>query len=451
MTTQKNVKIMDKENLVKNSQFSTQSWAASLLWALILVLLVAACGPAAPENTSSPDEAASGEETSSETTTTTQTGSQVTATGLEYIEVEAGTGPQAKAGDLVSVHYTGTLEDGTEFDSSAGGDPIQFVLGTGGVIPGWDEGIALMRVGGKAQLIIPPSLGYGAAGFGPIPPDATLHFDVELVAAEPAPTPVIPPTAEPPTAVNPDDYIVTESGLQYVFLEEGDGDTPQIGEMASVSFTGWLEDGQKFADSQDGVPIQFIVGDEQIVPGWDEMVLLMQVGDLVQMVLPPELGLGETGSPNGTVPPNATLIFELELVAIDPPPPTPTPAPPPTTIEESDYTVTESGLKFYSIVDGTGELIENGDLVTLHYTMWLEDGTQLETSYDFGQPVQIVAGAGQAGPGWDEALLLMSSSSQAQFILTPELAYGDQVANAPTEGNLIFEIEIVEVSKGETE
>lgn len=436
---------------MKDNKTKAPKWTTLLLWAVLLGLLVAACGPAVPEENANADEAITGEEISADAGDTEETGSRVTATGLEYIEVEVGTGPRAKAGDLVSVHYTGTLEDGTEFDSSAGGDPIQFVLGQGGVIPGWDEGIALMNVGGKAQLIIPPALGYGAGGFDPIPPDSTLLFDVELVAAESVPTPAPPPTAAPPTAVDPADYTETESGLQYIFLEEGDGETPELGEVANVSFSGWLEDGQRFADSQEGVPVPFIVGEEQVVPAWDEIVLLMQVGDLVQIVVPPELGLGETGSPNGAVPPNATLIFEMELVSIEPPPPTPTPAPPPTSVDESDYTVTDSGLKFFSITEGTGELIEAGDLITLHYTMWLEDGTQLETSYDFGQPVQLVAGDGQAGPGWDEALLLMSSSGEAQFVLTPELAFGDQAAAAPTEGNLIFELVVLDVVKAETE
>ena len=106
-----------------------------------------------------------------------------TESGLEYIEMEAGTGAQAEAGKMVDVHYTGKLQDGTVFDSSVSrGVPISFQLGAGRVIKGWDEGIALMKVGGKAQLIIPPELGYGDRGAGGvIPPNATLVFDVELV------------------------------------------------------------------------------------------------------------------------------------------------------------------------------------------------------------------------------------------------------------------------------
>jgi FKBP-type peptidyl-prolyl cis-trans isomerase FkpA len=105
------------------------------------------------------------------------------ASGLQYWDIKKGSGKLAQAGKTVSVHYTGWLTDGKEFDSSRDvGDPIQFQLGTGQVIKGWDEGIAGMKVGGKRQLRIPPALGYGARGFGSsIPPNATLVFDVELM------------------------------------------------------------------------------------------------------------------------------------------------------------------------------------------------------------------------------------------------------------------------------
>jgi len=108
-----------------------------------------------------------------------------TPSGLQYLTVKPGTGPAAQPGQQVSVHYTGTLTNGTKFDSSLDRrQPFSFPLGAGRVIKGWDLGIEGMRVGGKRKLTIPPELAYGARGTpgGPIPPNATLVFDVELVA-----------------------------------------------------------------------------------------------------------------------------------------------------------------------------------------------------------------------------------------------------------------------------
>lgn len=106
-----------------------------------------------------------------------------TPSGLKYIDEVEGTGAAPEAGQTVYVHYTGTLEDGTKFDSSRDRNrPFSFRLGAGQVIKGWDEGISTMKVGGQRRLIIPPDLGYGARGAGGvIPPNATLIFDVELL------------------------------------------------------------------------------------------------------------------------------------------------------------------------------------------------------------------------------------------------------------------------------
>jgi FKBP-type peptidyl-prolyl cis-trans isomerase FkpA len=108
---------------------------------------------------------------------------------LSVTELRAGTGREAVAGKAVTVHYTGWLYDpnqpnnkGSQFDTSVNGQPYSFVLGAGAVIPGWDQGLVGLKVGGVRQLVIPPDLAYGAAGRGPIPPNATLLFEVELMA-----------------------------------------------------------------------------------------------------------------------------------------------------------------------------------------------------------------------------------------------------------------------------
>jgi FKBP-type peptidyl-prolyl cis-trans isomerase FkpA len=107
---------------------------------------------------------------------------------LQKTDTVAGTGKAAKAGSTVTVHYTGWLyapkqpgQHGAQFDSSAGGEPFTFQLGAGKVIPGWDEGLVGMKVGGKRTLVVPAAMGYGSRGAGPIPPNANLIFDVQML------------------------------------------------------------------------------------------------------------------------------------------------------------------------------------------------------------------------------------------------------------------------------
>lgn len=109
-----------------------------------------------------------------------------TDSGLQYVELVEGTGAQPQSGQTVVVHYTGTLTDGSKFDSSRDrNQPFSFKIGAGQVIQGWDEGLATMKIGGRRKLIIPAKLGYGDRGVGPIPGGATLIFDVELLKVIP--------------------------------------------------------------------------------------------------------------------------------------------------------------------------------------------------------------------------------------------------------------------------
>jgi FKBP-type peptidyl-prolyl cis-trans isomerase len=115
------------------------------------------------------------------------TGGNTTDTGSLVVQDEVvGTGATAQPGDMLTVNYTGKLENGTVFDTSVGKAPYKFVLGQNQVIAGWDQGLVGMKEGGKRVLVVPASLGYGATGYGPIPPNATLTFEVELVKITPA-------------------------------------------------------------------------------------------------------------------------------------------------------------------------------------------------------------------------------------------------------------------------
>ncbi|HWH69445.1 MAG TPA: FKBP-type peptidyl-prolyl cis-trans isomerase [Candidatus Sulfotelmatobacter sp.] len=150
---------------------------------IVLLLLVAAISiPACSQKDPATAPAAAEKTTESKAAA----GATKTPSGLAFVDMVKGSGASPTSGKNVTVHYTGWLENGTKFDSSVDrGVPFTFRIGAGEVIPGWDEGVMSMKVGGKRKLIIPPQLGYGAQGAGGvIPPNATLIFEVELLNVE---------------------------------------------------------------------------------------------------------------------------------------------------------------------------------------------------------------------------------------------------------------------------
>jgi peptidylprolyl isomerase len=225
--------------------------------------------------------------------------------GLTVIDSVRGEGPTVRDGDAVSVHYTGWLYDpttgtrGDRFDSSRDRDePLTFTVGHGRVIEGWDEGLKGMAVGGKRTLVIAPELAYGERGAPPtIPPNATLLFDVELVALP---------------------------RIEKEVLVAGTGPAAEIGDVVEVHYTGWVaengEKGAKFDSSRDrNMPFIFQLGRGQVIAGWEQGVTGMQEGEKALLTIPPDLGYGERGVKRGgevIIPSGATLIFEVELVNI---------------------------------------------------------------------------------------------------------------------------------------
>jgi FKBP-type peptidyl-prolyl cis-trans isomerase FkpA len=175
------------------SKFIGRKLGYGLCFAAILPLLALGGCNRDKQSTAAPAASPAGTETAAApgTAPAAAPAADTSAQTLQKIDNTVGTGAEATAGQTVTVHYTGWLlapnapqKHGAQFDSSVGREPFTFRLGSGGVIPGWDQGVAGMKVGGKRTLIIPASLGYGADGAGPIPPNANLIFDVELLKVE---------------------------------------------------------------------------------------------------------------------------------------------------------------------------------------------------------------------------------------------------------------------------
>jgi len=228
-----------------------------------------------------------------------------TESGLIYEIIKLGEGEKPNATDKVEVHYHGTLEDGSVFDSSV--DRNQTItFGLNQVIKGWTEGLQLMPVGSKFKFTIPPELGYGDRDMGSIPPNSTLIFEVELFDIK-------KPFVDKDFSL-PAEEITTESGLRYLEHISGDGEVTQTGNVVVVHYSGFLSDGTKFDSSHDRArPFNFTLGENRVIKGWEEGLLNMKKGAKRTLIIPPELGYGSRGA-GGVIPPDATLVFEVELI-----------------------------------------------------------------------------------------------------------------------------------------
>jgi FKBP-type peptidyl-prolyl cis-trans isomerase len=250
---------------------------------------------------------------------TLQKAAKKTDSGLRYVIHKEGTGETPPTGSNVTVHYTGKLAEGGEFDSThKRGQPVTFPIGKGLTMKGWEEGIMLMKKGEKRTLIIPPELGFGPRAQGPIPANATLVFDIELVDFQ---TPDQLNVAAEKEAAELDKTIKerwpkavkTDSGLCYVVTAEGKGEKPAAGTTVKVHYTGTLLSGKKFDSSVDrGTPFEFPVGRRRVIKGWDEAILDMKKGEKRTLIIPHQLAYGERGQ--GPIPARATLIFDVELI-----------------------------------------------------------------------------------------------------------------------------------------
>jgi len=234
-----------------------------------------------------------------------------TPSGLKYIVVKENKAGETTTGKKVTINYSGFLKEGKCFDSSIDrGQPLTAEVGKGKLFPGLDEALSLMRNGEKAKFIIPSQLAFGQRGGGPIPPNSDIIMDVEVTEVKDIPIPVKFDT----TGITPK---VTASGLKYFEIKKS-GSTQQAvaGKKVKVHYTGYLTDGKIFDSSVErGEPIEFQLGAAQVIPGWEEGVALMSIGDKFRFIIPSQLGYGEAGRAP-VIPANAQLTFDVELVGV---------------------------------------------------------------------------------------------------------------------------------------
>lgn len=344
--------------------------------------------------------------------------------GLKKKLVKEGDGWETPStGDEVEVHYTGTLLDGTKFDSSRDrGTPFKFKLGQGQVIKGWDEGIKTMKKGENAIFTIPPELAYGESGSPPtIPPSATLQFDVELLSW---------------TSVKD---VCKDGGIFKKILVEGEKwENPKDLDEAFVKYEACLEDGTLISKS-DGV--EFTVGDGYFCPALAKAVKTMKKGEKVLLTVKPQYAFGEDGrsavSSECSVPPNATLHITLELVSWK---------------SVSDVSKDKKVIKKI-LKEGEGyERPDDGTVVQMKLIGKLQDGTIFVKKGHDEELFEFKIDEEQVIDVLERAVKTMKKGEHALITIQPEYAFGSsesqqELAVVPANSTVCYEVEMVSFVK----
>jgi len=361
------------------------------------------------------------------------------AQNVDIKTVKAGSGEPVKKRQLIKVHYTGWLTDSTKFDSSRDrNEPLEFVLGAGQVIKGWDIGIEGMKQGEIRRLKIPASLAYGNNEMGPIPANSDLLFEVELVGAQ--------KILEPDTLLKPSSikWKTLRPGIEIFDEIAGNGTELRTGMELTFHYTGWLVNGYKFGSSKDlGKPAQAVLGMGKMVRGLELGLESIKQGGVRWLRVSPGMAYGPVAMSN--IPPNSTLIFRIQAESaeyddefaanMDFFPNT----------EFVKWVSGPEGLKYFVEKEGSGKPNKAGDEVRVHYTGWLADGTKFDSSRDRSSPISLEIGARRVIRGWDLGLDGMKTGEKRLLLIPPNLGYGSSGAGPiPPDATLIFAVEIVE-------
>ncbi|KAJ6709695.1 PEPTIDYLPROLYL ISOMERASE [Salix koriyanagi] len=327
--------------------------------------------------------------------------------------------------DEVTVHYVGTLLDGTKFDSTIDRDSsVTMKLGQGEVVAGLDHGIITMKKGEHALFTLPPELGFGVAGRDTVPANSFVRFEVELVSW-----------------IKVVD-VSKDGGIIKKIVEKGEkherpGDLDEV----LVKYQVALSDGTIVAKTpEEG--IGFYVKDGHLCAALPKATMTMKRGEKVKLVVQPQYAFGQEGKDASDaihpVPPNSTLHIDLELISFKP-----------------VIDVTGDAKVFKKIMkEGEGSLVANeGATVTISYTARLEDGAVFERKgIDDGQPLQFITDEEQVIAGLDRAVATMKKGERAILTVKPEYGFGNietkrDLAIVPPSSILVYEVEMLDFIK----
>ena len=321
-----------------------------------------------------------------------------------------GTGDEAVQGSIVSLQYVGVLAaDGSEFDASWNRDatPLSFAIGAGQVIPGWDEGIVGMKVGGRRVLQIPDNMAYGASAPSPaIPANSDLVFIVDLVEVQPPPPPTPTPEPSPPI---PEDALGSFDELGIIDLAEGTGREIQPGDIVAVQYVGVTADeGVEFDSSwsRGGAPFRLIAGASGVIEGWQTGVLGAQVGTERILQIPADQAYGD-----------GDLVFRIHVEEVTEAPLAHTltfDGPPPADAETT------------TLVEGTGDGAEEGDVVNARVVVLRHsDSDIIQSSYQDDAITPMFVSPEGLLPGLNDAMIGIKTGELRQVILPIAVAFPD--------------------------
>jgi len=366
--------------------------------------------------------------------------------------VKNGDGEPIRAGQLIKVHYKGYLASDSALVNKAATDstveapyfantyysesPLEFAIGVGQVIEGWDKGLIGMKIGEIRKLSVPSVMAYGDNSLEGIPPNSDLMFVVELVHAEK------PLEADKfPADVEKLKWRDMGRGLKAYDEKVGKGKLNAAGNVINVHYTGWLLSGRKFGSSKDlGKPLQAIMGAGKMIKGWESGLEGMREGGVRWLRVPPSQGYGAMAF--SMIPPNSTLLFRVEMVSTDVDPELAKNMDffPDTTLLK--YENGSEGLRYAIVKPGEGEPARAGHRAIVHYTGWMVNGYKFDSSRDRGQPFAFELGAGNVIRGWELGVQGMLPGEKRILVVPPGLGYGSRGAGPiPGGATLIFAVE----------